>query len=674
MGTSDASLDASIDASAAVLDVQGLTVDLPVAGGSLHAVRGVDLRVGRGETLCLVGESGSGKSMTALSLMALLPARATRQARRLALLGQDLLAADEAHMRELRGHRVAMVFQEPMTALNPAWTIGEQLVEGLLRHVPGTPRAEATARAVQLLQTCGVGEAARRLGQYPHQLSGGLRQRVMIAMALMTGPELLIADEPTTALDATIQAQILDLLRSLQREFSLALLLVTHNFEVVRRIADRVAVMYAGEVVESGPVDAVLQSPAHPYTRALLACAPSALHGGRLASLPGTVPTLVGALSGCQFRNRCRWAEAACAAEVPQRQRADGHVYRCVRAPDAPDAAASADEAHPAATAAAPAEASSVDALAAHDLHAHYPVPLGPLRRKARLHALRGVSLRLPKGASLGIVGESGSGKSTLARMLLGLESPSGGTVSLFGRAVGDYARAERALRVQPVFQDPYGSLNPRRSVAATVRLPLDIHGIGQPSERDALVRRMLAQCGLPERLAGALPAQLSGGQRQRVAIASALVMRPGLLVCDEPTSALDVSVQAQIVNLLNDLRAELGLSLVVISHDLGVIRRLSERIAVMYLGSVVEQRRTDALFAAPAHPYTELLLSAAAPAGRSDTPGAEFPDPLAPPPGCAFHPRCPHASERCRREAPPLRALPDGEVACHHPRIPIHG
>lgn len=653
------------------LEVSGLVVDIPLAGGLLHAVRSVDLRVERGQTLCIVGESGCGKSMTSLALMGLLPAGARQAANSIRLLGEEISGVDDNRLQRLRGDRMAMVFQEPMTALNPAYTIGNQLIEGLIRHRPGTSHAQATQRAVELLQTCGIGEAARRLRQYPHQLSGGLRQRVMIAMALMTAPNLLIADEPTTALDATIQAQILDLLKRLQQELSLAIILITHNFDVVRRIGDRVAVMYAGEIVESGPTQDVLANPQHPYTRALLSCIPAEATpraGRRLGFLPGTVPSLVGSLKGCQFGNRCSHASADCKLTVPLQQANTHHAYRCRIAPaDLPTMSAQTHYR------AAEPEAGAVvvdtgPMIELRQVQVHYDVSQGLFARKVSLQALRDVTLCLSPGETLGIVGESGSGKSTLARVMLGLEAPGSGQALLMGRPVRGYGRAARARLVQPIFQDPYSSLNPRRTLESSIRLPLDIHAIGTSAERDAMVRRMMDLCGLPARLARALPAQLSGGQRQRVAIASALIMKPRIVICDEPTSALDVSVQAQILNLLMDLKAELQLSYVVISHDLGVIRSLADRVVVMYLGAVVEDRRTTALFEAPAHPYSAMLLAATRRGTQGTQVIGEFPNPLNPPAGCAFHPRCASAQAACRDLAPELRPHGDGRVACPLP------
>ena len=655
---------------APVLQVADLAVTIPTGAGVLRPVRDVGLELARGDALCIVGESGSGKSLTALALMNLLPPRARRSARCLRLLGEELAGATEPRMQALRGDRVAMIFQEPMTALNPAYTIGEQMVEGLLYHRTGTTRAEAGRRAVALLETCGIAQARLRLRQYPHQLSGGLRQRVMIAMALMSEPALLIADEPTTALDVTIQAQILALLGRLQREFALAVILITHDLGVVRRFGHRVAVMYAGEIVEMQPTAALFARPMHPYTRALLACSPTAAErarpGGRLGFLPGTPPHLVGDLAGCQFRMRCGLARPECAGNVPE-HKLDGGFYRCT----IPPAAALGEAARSGAQAEAPIAGTAAEtgiAIELRDIKVDYRVSAGLFAAKRTLQALRGVDLSLRRGEVLGIVGESGCGKSTLARVMLGLERPTAGTARILGRDVDAYERRVLARAIQPVFQDPYSSLNPRKTVETIIRAPLDVHGIGDGAARRAAVRQMMELCGLPARLAPAYPSQLSGGQRQRVAIASALVMKPAIVVCDEPTSALDVSVQSQILNLLQDLRAELGLTYVVISHDLAVIRHLAERIAVMYLGKIVEEGPAAEILSAPRHPYAEMLLDASlARTVRAEKSSGEYPNPLAPPAGCGFHPRCPHAVERCRAEAPALETIgPGRKSACH--------
>ncbi len=652
---------------APTLLVEDLSVTLATAHGPLQAVRGINLSVSRGETLCIVGESGSGKSMTALALMDLLPAAASRRVRRLLLLGEELRDAPEARLAALRGDRMAMIFQDPTTSLNPSYAIGEQLVEGLLRHRPGLRRAVALDRAAALLATCGIGEPRSRLRQYPHQLSGGLRQRVMIAMALITEPALLIADEPTTALDVTVQVQILELLERLQRDFALAIILITHDLSVAGRIGSRAAVMYAGEIVESAPMPALLARPSHPYTRALLACAPSVEDGSRreLGFLPGQPPSLLGTLAGCQFRARCSLARRECEGIIPDRRTRSGDSYRCVIPPEEMPAF---DAAHVAAQ--GPERLSPTarpgPAVSLRDIEVTYSVPQGLFAPKKQLHALRGVSIDVAQGEVLGVVGESGSGKSTLARVMLGLERPRQGQARILGEDVLAYGRLALARRVQLVFQDPYSSLNPRRRVGATIRLPLDLHGIGATAERQAEVRHMMELCGLPPRLAAAYPSQLSGGQRQRVAIASALITKPSIIICDEPTSALDVSVQAQILNLLRALRAEFGLTYILISHDLSVVRFLANRIAVVYLGEIVETGDAEQVFGESRHPYTRMLLDSASRRRVGAQLEGERPSAFAPPAGCAFQSRCPYAMPVCRDTPPPRRTAPGRSWICH--------
>ena len=586
------------------LDLAGLRITLAPGHGSPQAVRGVDLAIAPGEMLCLVGESGSGKSLTALSVLGLLPARADRRAERLAVVGADLRAATEAQWRTVRGDKATMIFQDPSTSLDPVWTIGEQMIEGFLAHRPAATRRQALERAEAMLARTGIDRPALRLRQYPHELSGGQRQRVMIATALMTEPSLLIADEPTTALDATVQAQILAILADLKRDPGLAILFITHDLALAARHADTVAVMYAGEIVETGPRASVFADPRHPYTQALLACRPG---GAQIGAIPGTVPGLAPPPSGCAFKDRCAHALPACEATVPATARAGGGFVRCLRASEALPAPRPHVAPPP-----APVERQGGAAVSLGDVVVRYPGRRRLFGHEGETLALRGVSLDVPRGGVLGVVGESGSGKSTLARVLLGLRAPDGGTVSLFGRPLAGLPRKERARLVQPVFQDPYGSLNPRRSIEAIVRLPLDVHDIGPRADRPKVVRDMLQRCGLPERLLSAKPGQLSGGQRQRVAIATALVMRPALLVCDEPTSALDVSVQAQVLALLQDLRAAFGLTYVFISHDLAVVRSIADTVAVMKAGEVVEHGPAEQVFTAPRHPYTVTLLESA--------------------------------------------------------------
>jgi len=658
-----------------VAEVQDLRVGISVPGGTLHAVRGVSFALERGATLGIVGESGCGKSLTALALMGLLPATASRSAAALRLGGRDLLACTQQQLaREVRGSRMAMIFQEPMTSLNPVYTIGRQLTETMLLHRACTA-AEATDRAVRLLERVGITGAARRLGQYPHQLSGGQRQRVMIAMALMNDPELLIADEPTTALDVTIQAQILRLLADLQREFGMAMVLITHNLGVVSRVAHQVAVMYAGEFVETGPTARLFSDPHHPYTRGLLASIPKRgvnEPGSRLGSIQGIVPSLVGAIHGCAFAARCDHARDACrGAEPPAQIAVEGHEYRCVMAPLEARRAALSDMGRRGSGGLASAPPIEGPLLAALDVHCSFQVKRGLFAKAQPLRAVNGVSLEIERGEVVAVVGESGCGKTTLARALLGLVAPQQGRVMFDGAPLGSLATRGVARRMQPIFQDPYSSLNPRRTLGEIIRRPLDVHGVGAPAERHRKVESMMALVGLPPRLLHNYPNQLSGGQRQRAAIARAIIMEPELVICDEPTSALDVSVQSQILNLLLDLRDDLGLTYLLITHDLAVVEHMATRVAVMYLGEIVETGPAAEVFAAPRHPYTQALLASA----LTVTPGAgvpdnrmglAFPNPLEMPAGCKFHPRCPAALPLCASVAAPVVGAAAAFVRCH--------
>jgi peptide/nickel transport system ATP-binding protein len=567
-----------------------------------------------------------------------------------------------------------------MTSLNPVYTVGRQLTETMLLH-RACSAAEATERAVRLLERVGITGAAGRLGQYPHQLSGGQRQRVMIAMALMNDPELLIADEPTTALDVTIQAQILRLLAELQQEFGMAMILITHNLGVVSRVAHKVAVMYAGEFVETGTAAALFRDPHHPYTRGLLASIPKAgvnEPGSRLGSIPGIVPSLVGVVRGCAFAARCDHARDACRGEQPPlRHAGEGHVYCCVMTPP------EAREAVPARidrTHAAAAQRAREPLLAARDLHCRFQVKRGLFSKPQPLHAVNGVDLEIERGEIVAVVGESGCGKSTLARALLGLIAPNEGQVHFDGAPLRSLAARGVARRMQPIFQDPYSSLNPRRTLGEIIRRPLDVHGVGSRAERRRKVETMMALVGLPPRLVHNYPNQLSGGQRQRAAIARAIIMEPEVVICDEPTSALDVSVQSQILNLLLDLRDELGLTYLLITHDLAVVEHMATRVAVMYLGEIVETGPAVDVFAAPKHPYTQSLLASA----LTVTPGAgvpdnriglAFPNPLEMPAGCKFHPRCPAALPVCASAPAPIVGAAGGFVRCHlHAEAPRPG
>ncbi|MFE7137785.1 dipeptide ABC transporter ATP-binding protein [Streptomyces sp. NPDC057644] len=603
-----------------LLEVRDLGVDFTGPDGSpLHAVRGLSFTLRRGETLAVVGESGSGKSTTALALTRMLPGTGRLATGSVLLDGQDLAAATDEELRAVRGARIGMIFQDPMTALNPVLSVGRHLDEVLRAHgtrdralrAHGTrDRAARRARAVDLLDRVGIPEPHRRIDDHPHQFSGGQRQRILIAMALAGEPDILLADEPTTALDATVQEQILTLLADLNRETGTALVLITHNMGVVARSCARVLVMYGGTVVEDGPTAEVLTRPRHPYTAGLLAAVPrlSAPSGTRLTGIPGTPPDLALLGDGCAFAARCTLVEDRCRTGTPPLV----ELTEGVRAACLPAAGRTEPLPAPPPPARIDRPAPGAVVLAAEGLVKTYR------RRGARrsgFTALDRVSLTLAEGETLGIVGESGSGKSTLARVLAHAHPSDDGTLRLRGEDVTRPSRrALHAVRrqVQMVFQDPYASLNPRMTVGQIVAEPLIAFGLGDREERAARVAELLTLAGLDPAVADRHPRSFSGGQRQRIGIARALAPDPSVLICDEPVSALDVSVQAQIVGLLTDLQRDLGLALVFIAHDLAVVRQVSHRIAVMHRGRIVETGSADEVCEHPQAPYTRALLAAA--------------------------------------------------------------
>ncbi len=635
-----------------LLGIEELCVDVAHDTGTTRLVDGVTLSLGAGEVLGLVGESGCGKSVTAMSLLRLLPEPPISiAARRIVFEGTDLARMSMRQMRALRGSRIGMVFQEPMTSLNPTFTIGWQLDETLRLHLR-LGRAARRDRLLELLGHVGIGSAAQRLAQYPHELSGGLRQRVMIAMALACGPRLLIADEPTTALDVTVQLQILQLLARLRREDGMAMLLITHDLGVIAAAADRVAVMYLGAHRRTGRHRGAAARPA-PSLHDGPAARPSqpARRARRAARHPRHRALAGGAPGGLRLRPAlpARAAALRRGGAAARRRAARGRLLE-------------------------PAGMSRDDAfLVVDDLAKTFPLAGG-----RTLHAVRGVSFRQRRGETLGVVGESGCGKSTLARLILHLLPPTAGEVAVGGDALARLSPA--ALRrkrrdMQMIFQDPQSSLDPRMRVGELIAEPLVIHREGTRGERERRVAELCALVGLAPEAVRRYPHEFSGGQRQRVAIARALALGPALVVADEPVSALDVSIQAQVLNLLIDVRRRFGLTYVFISHDLAVVRHISDRVAVMYLGQIVELAEAEAFFAAPRHPYAQALLDAVLEPGmklpeasagpRGDPPRAD--DPLAREGlahGCAFHPRCPHVMERCRAEAPPL--LDTGRAAPH--------
>ncbi|PTD98050.1 ABC transporter ATP-binding protein [Pseudothauera lacus] len=661
-----------------LLAVSGLRVRIRTRDALLTPVAGVDFTLHGGETLALLGESGCGKSMTALAIARLLPDSAGLEAQALQLGGEDLLACSEAAMRAVRGGRIGMVFQEPGTSLNPVMTVHAQIAEVLARH-RALRGAAARAEARRLLEAVGIADAGRRLDDYPFQFSGGMKQRVMIAMALAGDPELLIADEPTTALDVTIQVQVLDLLARLQAERGMGMLLITHDLGVVARMAHRVGVMYAGELVESAPRADFFAAPLHPYARKLFAALPDAAQRERpLDALGGSVPGLDQAFAGCRFAGRCPQVMALCRTQAPAWQQRGTRAVRCHLYADNASAAVLASALPAPFPPATPGTPQAV--LSVRDLQVHFPVRKGLLRRAVgQVRAVDGVSLDLHRGRTLALVGESGCGKTTVGKALLQLIAANAGSVRLDGEELAGRTAAQllpmrRAM--QMVFQDPFASLNPRMSIGAIIEEGMQALGVGaDDGERRRRADALLERIGLSAAMRNRYPHEFSGGQRQRIAIARALAVSPRVLVCDEPTSALDVSVQAQLLNLMRELQREMGLAYLFITHNLAVVEYLADEVAVMYLGRIVESGSAAQVLGAPAHPYTRMLraaiprIDAAAPAPATAAPAAELPSALAPPSGCHFHPRCPHADELCRRSYPPPRALAGGHLLhCHHP------
>jgi peptide/nickel transport system ATP-binding protein len=605
--------------SEAVLSVTGLRTELDARAGTVHAVDGLDFELRKGECFALVGESGSGKSMTALSLLRLLPEAGRIAGGSVLLGGQDLLALPEAAMRAVRGRRVAMIFQEPATALNPVLTVGRQIGEVIERHT-ALRGAAVRARTLELLAAVGIPEVERRIGEYPFQLSGGLKQRVMIAAALAAEPEVLIADEPTTALDVTIQAQILDLLAKLQSERSMAILLITHDLGIVARMAQRVAVMYAGEIVEVAARDDFFAAPQHPYAQKLFEALPSPeKRGGELSVIAGQVPPLTGRFTGCRFADRCEFTFQRCRDEAPRLiplpgRAGEPRLARCHLREEGPAPGPSAQEQRAEETQIAGASAPVIAQV--EDLKVHFPIRKGLFKRTVgHVKAVDGISLELRAGRTLALVGESGSGKTTAGKALLRLIEPTSGRVLFAGRDLASLSRDElRASRggMQIVFQDPYASLNPRMRVAEILAEGMQSLGIGS-SDRDRRKRieKLLDQVGLPLAALARYPHEFSGGQRQRIAIARALAVEPRLIVCDEPTSALDVSVQAQILNLLKSLQDRLGVAYLFITHNISIVEYLAHDVAVMYLGRIVEHGSAAEVLGNPKHEYTRTLLAA---------------------------------------------------------------
>jgi peptide/nickel transport system ATP-binding protein len=744
---------------APVLDIQDLSTHIKLTSSVVQAVGNVDMTIEAGETLGIVGESGCGKSMTGLSIMGLLPPGGSIVGGSIKLDGRELVGLKQEDLRQVRGNEVGMIFQDPLTSLDPTKSIGYQVAEPVRLH-RGASKAEALNRAVEVLSLVGLPRPKERLADFPHQLSGGLRQRVMIAMALANEPKLLIADEPTTALDVTIQAQILALLRDLKERLGMAMLLITHDMGVIAGHADRVNVMYAGRVVETATVTDLFHDMHHPYTQSLLASIPRLSQDAKKAlhAIPGLPPDLAHLPAGCRFAARCYRATDKCRTdEPPLAGRTIEHLFSCWHPVDGPltlaeigetgpdavstglaspdavsvaqaaagdpeglvadaplaDAAtAGAEDSEAAAQAKQTQEAElvvvaaglevtadgrlavserKVEAVAAngdglvpllelHNLVKEFPITSGVMQRKVgAVHAVSDVSFSVPAGTTFGLVGESGCGKTTIGKVIVALEKPNSGTVTLGGVNVskmhgGELRRKRRDLQL--MFQDPHSSLDPRMRVGAIVGEPLAVQHLGSKRAQRDRVFELLGEVGLPRNAVERYPHEFSGGQRQRIGLARALTLNPRLIVADEPVSALDVSIRAQVLNLMKRLQATHGLTYVVISHDLAVVKYMADRIGVMYLGKLVELGSGQDIYERAAHPYTAGLIATIPvpePTAERAKKGAairgELPSPVNPPSGCRFRTRCQYAQEICAAEEPQLRSFGPGHVAaCHFP------
>ncbi|KOR31596.1 ABC transporter ATP-binding protein [Achromatium sp. WMS3] len=694
---------------APLLHITDLTTQLGNPKQPSQVVDKVNLEIYPGETFALLGESGCGKSMTALSIMRLLPlsGRIIEGCVQFSDVG-DLLDLPEKEMRRIRGGQMAMIFQEPQTSLNPVMTVGRQIAEAVELH-DVQRKTNSTKRVIELLDAVGIPDPKRRAKEYPHQLSGGMKQRIMIAMALAGKPKLLIADEPTTALDVTIQAQVLKLLKDLQQDTGMAVLLITHDLGVVAETADRLAVMYAGQIVETATSERFFSKPGHPYGRKLLKALPDASkRKQRLAVIPGMVPSLKQKFSNCRFVKRCDVAIAECSSEIPpwvfgsNNQQVRCHIWQSdtnkpleqsiLRNQDSGVLNDSSQDLHESQDFNQDNKDNQVNQgsktldqpsnnilLEARDLCVHFPIYKGILQRIiGHVRAVDGLSLNLYPGRTLALVGESGCGKTTAGKAILQLLRPTAGSVRFAGQELTSLSTNKlRPLRsmLQIIFQDPFASMNPRMLVGDIVAEGLIAQGLNNRSTRRAKVLKLLDQVGIASDAIDRYPHEFSGGQRQRICIARALAVEPSLIVCDEPTSALDVSVQAQIINLLKDLQINLDISYLFITHNISVVAYLADEVAVMYLGRIVEQGEVHEILEHPKHPYTKALLSAVP---TIDDTGkqriqleGDLPSPADPPSGCHFHPRCPEATAACSLKYPDTVILsPTHSVRCEYAKF----
>ena len=676
----------------ALLEVRDLQTQIRLKRSTVYALGGVDLTVDAGETLGVVGESGCGKTMTAMSIMRLLPNGGSITGGSVTLDGRELTNLSNDEMSDIRGNEIGMIFQDPMSSLNPTMTIGLQIAESVVLH-RDVSKQEALDRAIETLKLVGMPSAEQRAKDFPHQLSGGMRQRAMIAMALACEPKLLIADEPTTALDVTVQKQILAVINDLKVRLGMAVILVTHDLGVIAGSADRVAVMYAGKVVETTDTKTLFGNSRHPYTEALFDALPekAAESGGRLYSIPGLPPDLTDPPQACRFAARCRHVQDQCRTEEPVLSGETSlHEFACFYPTGSVERASGGE-----AVAVAPVPTHEVGerivtevrtdqgpVLQVVNLVKDFPITAGAvLRRKiGAVSAVADVSFDIYPGETFGLVGESGCGKSTIGRLLVGLERASAGRVQFEQRELT--GQSDRQLRphrkdIQLMFQDSYASLDPRMRVRTILAEPLNVQRVGDRAARAARVKELVDAVGLPQGALDRYPHEFSGGQRQRIGFARALALNPKMIVADEPVSALDVSIQSQVLNLMKELQRDLGLTYLFISHDLSVVRYLSDRIGVMYLGKLVEIGPAESVYTSPVHHYTRGLLDAVPVADPNieqakEDKGVvgELPSAINPPSGCRFRTRCPAAESLCAEQEPPLVPFgPDNHfAACHFP------
>ncbi len=672
-----------------ILDVQGLAISYETRYGDVPAVRDVSFEIHRAETFGIVGESGCGKSTVAFGIVNFLGRNGKIVDGYILFQGRDLVGRTEEELRSLRGDRIAMVYQDPMQALNPSMRLGDQMAEVLVVH-RGMKKADAEQKCIQMLERVYMPDPANVMRRYPHQISGGQQQRVVIAMALLNNPALLIMDEPTTALDVTVEAAVLDLINELQNEFDTAIMYISHNLGVIARVSDSIGVMYAGEIVERASVQDVFLKPAHPYTLGLMGCVPrldTTKATSYLRPIRGRVPSPKNLPSGCIFEPRCDYAREICRQVKPEiREIQAGHWARCFFAEEIIEQqGAGVRERGEALLAGAQPPASEVPILRIRNARTYYPVPSRKLfgGEKLFVKAVDDVSLEVVPGRTLGIVGESGCGKSTLVKTIIGLEKPTGGEFEFMGFDIS-MPVSKRSLdlirNLQMVFQNPDSTLNPSFSVGYQIARPLKRFKVVPPNQVRAEVVRLLNLMKLGENYYDRLPRQLSGGEKQRVAIARAIAAHPDLVLCDEPVSALDVSVQAAVLNLLLEIQQKLGTTLVFIAHDLSVVRFFCDNLAVMYLGQIAEIGPAEAIYLPPYHPYTEALLSAVPiPDPRAEQKhirlSGTVPSALNPPSGCRFHTRCPRRAmlpdggQICALEPPPEQFdTPEHRIFCHIP------